>query len=110
MRNALRAMSIETRRRYYAKWDLEEARWAYWRRDYKKAARLLFAVMAVIVNEPLPDSEEYRNGEKKTSEPEDEPEIQDYESEGILEFDILGPDEGLDDLEPERDNDGYLIR
>ena len=90
----------------HAKWDLEEARWAYWAGDNYKAYKLLMRAIDALVIEPHPDSEEYLDGERKSATPDDEQ----TEEEGFP-LEAIYPSEGsIDGPTPERDEDGYLIR
>lgn len=93
-------------------WKLEEARHEFWLYHYDKCSDLIFPLCAKYVIEPLFDTQEYKDGEKKppesVSEPEEEePEAEDENSPWP---DFLTKDQKISTRREERDDDGYLIR
>lgn len=91
-------------RRRNLDWSLEEARWYYWMGDVNKAISLLLSLDKDVIQEPPFDSEEYRNGERKSATPDDE---QEEKQEELVYTEL---DDPVPDFYPERDEDGYLIR
>lgn len=79
-------------------WALDDARRLHWQGRLNEAIAILMYLDSTVINEPSFDSEEYRNGERKSETPDDEQE----EPEGGRSFD--------EDIEVTRDDDGYLIR
>lgn len=99
-----------SRLRYiHAKWDLEEGRWAYNSGNGTKAWTLWKRAIDAVVVEPPPDSEEYANGERKSSPPLSE--YKETEEEVFSLEEYYFPSEGsVSGTSPERDKDGYLVR
>lgn len=95
-------MARDRMRRSRLNWILEEARWDYYLGDLDKSILRLLDLEADVIQEPPFDSEEYRNGERKSTEPDDEQEEEQEETDFYLEDTI--PDFC------ERGEDGYLIR
>lgn len=83
----------------YLEWLLEEARWDYWRGDYRTALYRLLELFEEVVHEPT--EEELENGQ---GQPEVEQEEQEQEQEAECDSAFA------EDAVPERDDDGYLIR
>lgn len=83
----------------HAYWDLQNALWCLQLGDVLEAGRLFREVMHAIVIEPDPNSQEYKDGERKPEIPLDEQE-ETESAKGTID----GP------TAAERDEEGYLIR
>ncbi len=112
-------MQLGKKRKYAGTtlWDrseLKHASYRYWLQDYEEAGRVLFALSKRIIVEPLMGTQEYLDGERKQEIPDDEPE--EATKDKIVTYEDLFSDtekeQGRATLgpEPDRDDDGYLIR
>jgi hypothetical protein len=90
---------------------LDDARWDYYWGDYRAALWRLLEIFEEVVQEPPENSEEYKDGQRKSATPDDEQPEEEYDSLAVHyapEFGYEG-DVGQG-VEAERDDDGYLIR
>jgi len=89
----------ERMRRVRLESELDNGRYFYWIDNLDDAILVLWELDERVIQEPEFDSEEYRNGERKSA-------TQDYEQEEEEEREYSGEY----DVAVERDEDGYLIR
>lgn len=83
-------------------WALEEAKYDYWTGNLPEAIKKLRVLDEFVIEEPPLDSEEYKNGERKSATPDDKQEEAECKFEG--------EDDVVADVATERDEYGYLIR
>lgn len=87
------------RNRMHRQWlesQLEIARYDHWLGDTRAALWRILEIMDEVIKEPSEGSEEYENGKRKSEAPDCE------QTQEV----IILPNEA----EPERNEDGYLIR
>lgn len=94
-------------------WKLEEARHEFWLGNYARCSDLIFPLSRKYIQEPLKDTEEYKDGQRKPEAPvsqQQQEEEEERKSGPWEEWTIPANDSEIFCItkREERDDDGYL--